>query len=450
MTFEPGSRVHIVGVGGSGMSGVARLLHERGCLVSGSDAANSPSLEALAALGMAVHVGHDGSYGRDADVVLWSPAVPEDHVELTAARVRGVTMIPRARLLALLGRMQPVLGITGTHGKTTATSMLAHVATAAGRDPSWLLGAEVRGLGPNGHWGSGPLVLEVDESYGTLGELEPAALGLLNVQADHLDYYQTLGAVEDAFNHLVRRTRGPVVVWIDDPGAQRATRTRADVITVGSASGAWRVADEVVDRQGSRFSLVSEDQIVPVRLRVTGHHTVADASVVAVLALMVGMAIDAVVTGLEAFAGAPRRFELRGTWRTSDVFDDYAHLPAEIEATLAAARASGYRRIVAIFQPHRVTRTSVLAATFAGAFDDADEVIVTDLYSAGEPNPTGITGEVVARAVLSDADSPPCHYAATFADVLTVLERLAPPDAVVILGAGDITQLAAQLVGEAT
>ncbi len=450
MTFEPGSRVHIVGVGGSGMSGVARLLHERGCLVSGSDAADSPGLAALAELGMTIHVGHDGAYGHDADVVLWSPAVPEDHVELTAARVRGVTMIPRARLLALLGQMQAVLGITGTHGKTTATSMLAHVATAAGRDPSWLLGAEIRGLGPNGHWGSGPLVLEVDESYGTLGELEPAALGLLNVQADHLDYYQTLGAVEDAFSHLVRRTRGPVVAWVDDPGARRATRTRGDVITVGSASSIWRVADEVVDRQGSRFSLVSEDQIVPVRLRVTGHHIVADASVVAVLALAVGMAVPDVQAGLEAFSGAPRRFELRGTWRTSDVFDDYAHLPAEIEATLAAARASGYRRVVAIFQPHRVTRTSVLAPTFARAFDDADEVIVTDLYTAGEPNPAGITGEVVAQAVLSDVDSPPCHYAATFADVVTVLERLAPPDAVVILGAGDITQLAAQLVGESS
>ncbi len=448
MTFDEGQRVHIVGVGGTGMSGVARLLHERGCRVSGSDAADSPTLDALERLGVAVSRGHASAHGSDAEVVLWSPAVREDNPELTAARVRGVTMIPRARLLALLGQDQPVVGITGTHGKTTATSMLVHVFHAAGRDPSWLLGAEVRGIGPNGHWGEGPLVLEIDESYGTLGELTPAAVGILNVQADHLDYYQTLAAIEDAFARLMRRTRGPVVAWIDDPGAARAVSGIADVISVGTDASAWRVIDERSDRAGATFSLVGTGERLDVTLRVTGHHNVADAAVVAAVARSIGIEPDAVARGLAAFPGSPRRFERRGRWRTSDVFDDYAHLPAEVEATLAAARDSGYRRIVAIFQPHRVSRTAALAPTFARAFDDADEVIVTDLYSAGEDNPAGLTGEVVARAVLADPNSPPCHYAATFTDVIGVLERLAPPDAVVVLGAGDITQLAGRLAEE--
>ncbi len=440
MTFEVGRRVHIVGVGGAGMSGVARLLSERGCRVSGSDAQAGPVLDELVAHGVRVDVGADATHGADAEVVLWSPAVAADHPELAAARVRGATLLPRADLLAELGRLQPVVGITGTHGKTTATSMLVWVMSAAGRDDSRLLGAPVRGVGANGHWGGPDLLLEVDESYGTFARLAPAALGLLNVEADHLDHYGSVEALHDAFVDLVERTTGPVAVWIDDPGAAAvARRVGRDVRTVGATADV-RLGEVRVDATGTRARLTHpEAGEVALDLAVPGRHNAIDAAVVATLCLDLGIERSAVERGLASFHGAPRRFDRRGHWHGAVVIEDYAHLPGEIRATVQATRAAGYDRVVAVFQPHRVSRTVALAAQFAGAFDDADEVIITDLYAAGEPNPEGVTGRVVSDVVAGGRAG--VHYAATPSEVITVLEESVagrPADAVLLLGAGDI------------
>lgn len=448
MIFERGTRVHIIGVGGAGMSGLARLLAMRGCVVTGSDARASGVLDELRAEGIAVHVGHDRDVAADAQVVLWSPAVPEDDVELVAARERGATLVARSRVLAELARMRPVVGLTGTHGKTTATSMLVHVFRAAGVDASRLLGAAVKGIGANGHWGDEPLVLEVDESYGTFRELVPSSLGLLNVEPDHLDYYGDRDTLDAAFTDLVERTIGPVAVWVDDPGNRRVmARVARPLVTVGRRAGDWVVTDESVSGRTSHFALTGVDgQHLAVDLAVTGAHNVANAAVVAVLALSVGIAAEHVIAGLGAFVGAPRRFEFRGRWRGSDVYEDYAHLPGEVGATLAAARAAGYDRIAAVFQPHRVTRTIALAEDFATSFDAAQRVIVTNIYRAGEANPTGATGELVSSAI-GRVFGGRVDYAATFDEVVALLEADAGFDAILFLGAGDVADAIGLLPG---
>ena len=448
--LAPRARVHVVGVAGAGMSGVARLLVEMGCSVSGSDEHESPVLGELRDAGVHVFIGHDASHVIDAEIVLWSPAIDPDNVELVRAREGGATMMTRAELLAELARRQPVIGLTGTLGKTTATSMMVNVLAAAQRDDSRLLGAPVRGVGANGHWGRESLILEVDESYGSFALLVPSALGLLNVEADHLDHYQTLDALEGAFVGLIERTTGPVVAWGDDEGAARvAARSEHDVVLVGRGDhGPWRVLNQHIARARSSFTLRGPDGDLEVVLAVTGAHNVANAAVAAVLALELDVAASDVASGLARFRGVPRRFELLGQWRGVDVYEDYAHLPGEISATLETLRAVGYERVTAVFQPHRVTRTLRLVTSFATSFVDATNVVVTDIYRAGEANPTHVTGAVVADA-LRDAD-PARHvvYAATFEEVAASLEALhGESDVVVLLGAGDVASVASRLSG---
>jgi UDP-N-acetylmuramate--alanine ligase len=447
---ESTSSVHIVGVGGAGMSGLALLFVEMGKRVSGSDQNESPVLDQLRRAGVEVSVGHDAAFAPDVDVVLWSPAVASNNPELIAARARGATLLTRAQVLADLGRMQPVIGLTGTHGKTTATSMMVHVLSAAGRDDSRLLGAPVTGVGANGHWGNGSLVLEVDESYGTFSLLAPYALGVLNVEADHLDHYGTLEALEDAFAQLVARTTGPVVAWSDDEGALRVVLASGrDVDLVGSSRDAtWNVSDVALTRHGSSFSLRGPGHDLRFELGVTGKHNVANAAVVALLGLKLGVDAAAITTGLANFTGAPRRFQLLGRWRDVDVYEDYAHLPGEIAATLLSARSIGYERLTAVFQPHRVSRTINLAPQFADAFVDASTVIVTDIYTAGEANPEGVTGELIAEQIQVVHPGATCTYAPTFRDVVELLDvHHDDSDVILLLGAGDIASVAAQLSG---
>jgi UDP-N-acetylmuramate--alanine ligase len=433
------------------MSGLAMLLAELGAVVSGSDQKDSEVFKDLRARHVTTYVGHDATHVEGAEVVLWSPAVAADNVELVAARAAGADMIPRARAFEELSAMKRVIGFTGTHGKTTATSMMAQVSLAAGRDDGWLLGAPVLGVGAQGHWGEGDLLLEVDESYGTFGELHPFALGLLNVEPDHLDFYGSLAALESAFADLVARTSGPVVAWGDDPGAKGAVSSRADAVVVGTTpSSAWRVTNIDLERRRASFQL-SGPRILQVELRVTGAHNVANAAVVAVLAHELGVADEAVVRGLSNFVGAPRRHQYRGAWRGVDVYEDYAHLPGEVAATLAATRAGGYERITVVFQPHRVTRTLALADQFAGAFDGARHVIITDLYSAGEANPDGVTGELVAQALQRFDPALDTLYCGDLQLVGELLEQLADDsDVILVLGAGDVGSLISTLPGGVT
>ncbi len=442
MNFARGRRVHIVGVGGAGMSSLAVLLREYGCEVSGCDVANPGVLRQLREMGVGVSDHHDAAHVEYADVVLWSPAIARDHAELLAAQATGRVLLARRTVLAELATMTRLIGVAGTHGKTTTTSMLAHITAAAGRDDGRLLGAGVRGLGFGGHYGAGDLLAEVDESYGAFAELAPYALGLLNVEADHLDHYGTLENLEAAFHGVLARTTGPVVVWGDDPGAARVAAGLArEVISVGTdASSWWRLEDEVLERRGGRARLVGPVDL-EIELAVTGRHNLINASVAAALAVAVGVEASHVSDGLRRFRGAPRRFEHVAQWRGVDVVDDYAHLPGEIVASVHAARAAGYQHVVAVFQPHRVTRTLLIGADFAPAFDALDEVIVTDIYHAGEPNAEGVTGQFLADFVNERARTT-AHYVATLSDAARALEqRRAPLDLVLILGAGDVTRV---------
>lgn len=450
MSFELGAKVHIIGIGGAGMSGLALLLAEKGCVVSGSDATDSPALADLARAGVTTYVGHDAAHVDPRATVLWSPAVGVDNVELEAASRQGARMLQRSEVLAELAVAQRVIGITGTHGKTTATSMLVHVMRAGGRDDSRLLGAAVTGVGANGHYGRDDLLLEVDESYGTFSRLTPGALGVLNVEADHLDHYGDVATLERAFAALVERTTGEVVAWVDDPGAARVcANARRDVTRVGTdGSCLWRVGDVVLGRRNASFTLAGLGESLSLELRVTGRHNVANASVAAVLAITEGVAPHDVGRGLMNFEGAPRRFQFLGSWRGVDVYEDYAHLPGEVAATLEATRAAGYERIVAVFQPHRVTRTLNLASAFGPSFNGASHVVVTDIYRAGEANPDNVSGELVAYAASEGSDAATVTYAADFEDVIAQLELLHDRgDVVLLLGAGDIAQVAARLDG---
>lgn len=439
-------RVHVVGVGGAGMSAVARLLLERGAVVSGSDQHDAERLTQLRALGANVVVGHDVAAAAAAELVLWSPAVRDDDPELAAARAGGARLLARAELFGQLGDLAPVVGLCGTHGKTTSTSMFVHVARAARRDVGWLVGADVLGVGANGHWGHEALIVEVDESYGTFATVTPAALGVLNIEADHLDHYGSLAALEGAFAALARRTRGPVVGWVDDDRVARLAREIPAMTTVGTRSAQWLVRDVHLERRGATFSLVGPSEAIDLRLAVTGAHNVANAAVVAVLARAWGVEADAITTGLAAFRGAPRRFQYRGRWGNADVYEDYAHLPGEIAATLRATRAVGYERPLVIFQPHRVSRTVALAADFANCFDDATRVLVTDLYDAGEANPDHVTGEVIVRAARDAHPDAPMTYVGALANVPDALAPYGDVDVVLILGAGDVGSVLDHLV----
>lgn len=451
--LEVGRRIHVVGVAGAGMSGLAILLAERGAVVSGSDLSDAEIFEQLRARRVTTYVGHDPTHVDGADVVLWSPAVAPDNVELVAARAANAELLTRAHVFRELAATKRVIGLTGTHGKTTATSMMVQVSLAAGRDDGWLLGAPVLGVGANGHWGEGDLVVEVDESYGTFSELRPYALGLLNVEADHLDHYGTLEELEAAFRDLLERTSGPVVAWSDDAGVRRVTSSLSrDVVNVAVSSRApWRVSDVVVERRSSSFRLRGPGESFEVNLRVTGAHNVTNAAVVAVLARTLGVDRDSVVRGLSNFVGAPRRYQYRGAWRGVDVYEDYGHLPGEIAAILATTRATGYERPTVVFQPHRVTRTRALVDQFASAFDGARHVVVTDLYLAGEANPDGVTGEIVANALTRRDPSLDTLYCSDLALVGELLEHLVTDsDVILFLGAGDVGSVIATLPGGLT
>jgi UDP-N-acetylmuramate--alanine ligase len=443
-------RVHVVGVGGAGMSGLARLLHGLGHAVTGSDLVDSPTVAALRVAGIPVHVGHAAANLGDAELVTCSPAVSPDNVELVAATTRGLRVATRAEVLGALCALREVLAIAGTHGKTTTSSMLTLILATAGRSPSWLIGADVAGLGANARLGDGTeLVVEADESYGTFTRLAPALCAITNVEADHLDHYGTVAALHDAFASLLGRS-AQVVVNADDPVA-RELGSRIGAYRVGSdASSELVVRDVRLDRAASRFTLDDGAGVFEVRVGAPGPHNVQNAALAAGVALDRGVSRDAVVEALARFAGVPRRFEFRGELHGATLVDDYAHLPGEVAAVVATARAGGWAHIVAVFQPHRYTRTSALAGAFARAFDGVDVVVVTDVYAAGEPPLPGVTGRLVADAIASAPAAPEVRYVKDrVALAAAVAPLLGEGDLLLTMGAGDLTTLPDELRAQA-
>jgi UDP-N-acetylmuramate--alanine ligase len=457
--------VHFIGIGGAGMSGIARILLSRGVEVSGSDAKDSRGLAALRALGARVNVGHDAAHLGKADTVVVSSAVRETNPELAGARARGLLVLHRSQALASVMRGRRAVAVAGTHGKTTTTSMLTVALQSCGVDPSFAIGGELAESGANAHDGTGEVfVAEADESDGSFLLYRPQVAVVTNVEPDHLDHYGTPEAVESAFDAFCDCVvpGGAVVICADDPGAarvaQRVAHRRAGSITVltygETADAALRIDQVETGAYGASFVLhprpagggpagqVSRE----IRLRVPGRHNALNAAAAWAAATWLGFDADQVTGGLEAFGGTRRRFEARGSAAGVRVFDDYAHHPTEVTAVLRAARGvAGQGRIVAVFQPHLYSRTRIFAAEFGAALGLADEVVVMDVYAAREDPEPGVSGSLVAAAVPLPPDR--VQFVPSWSAVAAaVADRTRVGDLVLTIGAGDVTMLGPEII----
>jgi UDP-N-acetylmuramate--alanine ligase len=436
------ARIHIVGAGGAGMSGVAKLMSQRGHVVSGSDLKPGRALDALGDLGIETWIGHAPDRVADVDLVVASSAVPARDVELGAAREAGVPVWSRPDFLDALTSEFPTIGFTGTHGKTTSTALAVTALRSTGHDPSFLLGGELSDLNTGAHLGDGSrLLLEADEAYGTFRRLHLEGLVVTNIEPDHLDYYGNVATLEEAFALVANRTRGPVLGCIDDAGVRRLAE-RAPVITYGTAPGAqWRITDRAHGEGRVTFTLTGPEAAATVEVPRPGDHVARNAAGVLALLSELGYSLEATAAGLRDFGGVRRRFDVRARIAGVTVVDDYAHHPTEIAATIAAGRLGGWTRVWAVFQPHRYTRTADLAPEFGDPLSAADHVVVTGVYAAGEAPLPGVSGRLVAEAVAAAGGD--VEYVPSLGNVSDLLvPRLQPGDLVLLLGAGDVTTLA--------
>ncbi len=449
-------RVHIVGIGGAGMSGIARILVARGVQVSGTDAKDSRRLRALQAIGVDARVGHDPEMVTDIDALIFSTAIPAGHAERERARTTGIPEMGRAQALALVMRGSRGVAVAGTHGKTTTTSMLTVALQHCGMDPSFAIGSEFGEAGSNAHVGSGDLfVVEADESDGAFLALDAIAGIITNVEPDHLDYWGTFEAVEQAFVDFasgIRDRGGFVVACADDRGsaraAQRAREAGVDVRTYGESREAdYRLEAAQRGDRGWTFDIVHNGvRLGPVSLAVPGRHNALNAMAAFVTGLGLGCPAADLREGLAQFAGTRRRFDFRGEVGGVRVFDDYAHHPTEIQATLRAAReVVGEGRLLVAFQAHHYYRTAMFVEEFGQALGLADDVVVLEVHAPGEAPIPGANGKAMAARVPLERDhvvfepsfsAVPAHLAA----------RARAGDVVMTLGAGDIGMVATQVL----
>ncbi len=448
-------RVHLVGIGGAALSGIARLLLAHGIEVSGSDAADSATLDALRILGARCEVGHAASNLRDADVLVVSTAVREDNPEVVAAGRRGIPLWSRAAAMVSLMEGRRVLAVAGTHGKTTTTSMLVVALLHVGAEPSYAIGSELAATGSNADLGAGPdFVVEADESDGAFLSYHPSGTVVTNVDADHLDAYGTVEAYRAAFTAYLERIvpGGFLVVCADDPGAEElaghALAAGVETTRVGTGEQMDLRAVDLRSEHGvSTCTVLRGGHVLgTLRLQVPGRHYVIDALAALAVGLRIGHAADALLTGLAGFAGSRRRMEAKGNaWEVS-VVDSYAHHPVEIAGDVEAARSvAGGSRLVVCFQPHLVSRTKAFGRAMGTALGAADLVVVNDIYLAREEREAGVSGALVADHVPLPAGA--VAYAPTLDDALAVLsDRVRPGDVVVTLGAGDVTTLGPRLL----
>jgi UDP-N-acetylmuramate--alanine ligase len=436
-------RVHVIGVGGAAMSAIASILRAMGHHVSGSDLRASAALDRLRGEGVEVFVGHDASQLGDVDLVAASTAITEHNPELAAARARGLRVATRAEVLAAICATRRTAAVSGTHGKTTTTSMLALAASGGGLRPSFLVGGDLHGLGSGVVWeeGSPWFVVEADESDRTFVELPAEVVVVTNVEADHLDRYGDLGAIIDAFDQYVAQATGARIVCADEPNAL-ALAARHGAVTYGTHPDArWRIVDPRPERVGVRFRIeVDGADRGEVVLPVPGLHNARNATAALAAADAMGADLDGAVAALARYAGVARRFQFRGEARGVTVVDDYAHNPGKIAAVLAAAKAGGWRRVVIVFQPQRYTRTATLWREFGPAFGDADVVVLTEVYAANERPIAGVSGRLLVDSTL---DSYPWKRVVWLPQREDVLRwagaELRDGDLCLLAGAGDIT-----------
>ncbi|QWL32542.1 UDP-N-acetylmuramate--L-alanine ligase [Rathayibacter toxicus] len=441
--------IHFIGIGGSGMSGIARLFHNTGHRVTGSDVRESHSIEQLRELGIPVAIGHDAAHLGDAEVVVVTSALWPDNPEYLVAHERGVPVLHRSQALASLTRDCRLVAVAGAHGKTTSTGMIVTGLLGIGADPSFVNGGIIEGIATSSAAGNGNIfVIEADESDGSFLLYDTAVALITNVDPDHLDHYGSLEAFEDAFVAFASKARELVVVSSDDPGAVRVSQRLVGkrVLTFGEAEGAdVRVVDlALVGAVG--FVIEYEGRRYPTQLRIPGRHNAINAA--GAFAVLVGLGSDptASLEAIAAFGGTERRFELHGSVRGVSVYDDYAHHPTEVAVALAAARTViGSGRIIAVHQPHLYSRTRLFAREFAEALErHADETVVLDVYGAREDPEPGVTGALVSEKF---ADPARVRFLADWQDVSRHVATIARDgDCVITLGCGDVYRIIPQLL----
>ncbi|MGH2657143.1 MAG: UDP-N-acetylmuramate--L-alanine ligase [Actinomycetota bacterium] len=446
-------RIHLVGIGGAGMSGLARLFLARGAAVSGSDLKGSTQLDELRTIGAVVAAGHDAANLAEPDAVVVSTAIGPGNPEVDEARRRGIPVLARAQVLAAMMRERRGVAVAGTHGKTTTTSMLAVILERAGLDPTYVVGGDLNESGSNARSGTGGVFLaEADESDGSFLLLQPEVAVVTNVEEDHLDFYADREEIEAAFTAFCRRA-GLVVACADDPGTVRVVEaSAATTVWYGESDTADVVVEEAVVRKGGGTCRIRVEPSPGVErwagrldLPVPGRHHLLNAAGAVAAASRIGIQPATAVAALEGFGGVRRRWEVRGRARGAAFVDDYAHHPTEITATLGAARADGADRIVAVFQPHRFSRTSSLWRALGESLVGADVVVVTDVFGAGERPVPGVTGKLVVDGLVEAAPGKRAVYLPRRSDVAPFLAReVRPGDLVLTLGAGDITMVGSE------
>ncbi|MFI6576583.1 UDP-N-acetylmuramate--L-alanine ligase [Nocardiopsis sp. NPDC050513] len=456
-------RTHFIGLGGAGMSGIARVLLQSGVEVSGSDARDSETLRELEEMGAKTHVGHAADHLGAAETLVVSSAIRDDNPELVEARRRGLRILPRAAALGALLLGREGIAVSGTHGKTTTTSMIAVVLQHLGADPGYVIGGKLVTTGLGADAGIGPAIaVEADESDGSFLMLSPKIAVVTNVEADHLDNYSGLDEIHANFASFVDRVERTLVVGVDDPGARRVAEIARErgkrVVTYGEAADAdHRVTRTVARGFTTEFTIqTAGGEPIDGTLAVPGRHNVLNAAAALVVADELGHDLEVAVEGIADFAGAARRFELKGEADGVAVYDSYAHHPTEIEADLRATRAAlesvagdaaeqglPAGRVVALFQPHLYSRTRFFADEFATALSLADEVVVMEVYAAREDPEPGVTGELITSRVSHDR----VWYVPGRDEVVRRVAELARPgDIVLTMGAGDVTELGPRIV----
>ncbi|MDY7228672.1 UDP-N-acetylmuramate--L-alanine ligase [Hyalangium rubrum] len=446
------AQVHFVGIGGIGMSGIAEVLLNLGYRVSGSDLKGSEITKRLAAMGATIYEGHKAQNLVQADVVVISSAVKKDNPEVVTARQRKIPVIPRAEMLAELMRLKYAVAVAGSHGKTTTTSMVATVLSAAGLDPTAVVGGKVNVLDSNAKLGKSELmVVEADESDGSFLKLHPAIAVVTNIDPEHMDHYGTLDVLQTAFVEFCNRVPfyGLNVLCLDHPNVQNLLpRLEKRVVTYGSSHMAdYRLEGITLEGFTTRFTAFRRDEpLGEFRVRMVGAHNALNALAVIAVAEEMEIPLDTVRGALAEFGGVQRRFTVRGEVNGITVVDDYGHHPTEVMATLAGARRAFGRRVVVAFQPHRYTRTHDLMKEFATAFNDADVLFVTSVYAAGEERIPGATGDALAEAIRAHGHRDVTYVEKRVDVPAAVAPRLREGDIVLTLGAGDITQVGPDLL----
>jgi UDP-N-acetylmuramate--alanine ligase len=451
--FKRYQQIHLIGIGGSGMSGIAEILLNLGYRVTGSDVRRTDVVERLEHLGAKVFIGHDGANVDGSHVVVYSSAVSRDNVEVQAARARQIPVIGRAEMLAELMRLKYGIAVAGTHGKTTTTSLVGAVLAEGRYDPTVIVGGRVTSLGGNARMGQGEfLVAEADESDGSFLKLDPTIAVVTTIDAEHLDHYGNLELIMEAFTTFVSKVPfyGAAVLCLDEPNIQRLIpRVEKRIITYGIDAAADLVARHVqLSGMASRFEVFQRGvRLGECTLQIPGRHNVLNALAAVAVGLDLEIPFVTIQKALAAFAGVQRRFQVRGVVAGVTVVDDYGHHPAEIRATLAAAKAGFDSRVVTVFQPHRYSRTLHLRQEFLTAFNQADVLVVMDVYAAGEAPIPGVTAADLADGIRAHGHRNVTYLGSDRARLVDyVCEISRPGDLVLTLGAGDVSQLGSDIL----